>query len=72
MTAVAVTTIVLGGLLALSLVAAVAVIVLRLRRTSTVLADIDGLLAAVPPGLAGLEPTIGRINHALSSLRAAG
>ena len=65
---VAVVTIVLGALLALTLVAAVAVIARRLRATSAVLADIDGLLLAVPPGLSPLAPTIDRINRALRSL----
>ena len=70
MPAVALVTIALGAVLALALVGAVAVIVVQLRRTSAVLADIDGLLAAVPPGLAPLSPTIARINRALASLAA--
>jgi hypothetical protein len=67
---VAVVTIVLGALLVLALVAAVAVIVLQLRRTSTVLADIDAALAVLPPGLSPLAPTIARINRALAGFGA--
>ena len=68
MPAVALVTIGLGAALAIALVAAVATIVVQLRRTSAVLADIDGLLVAVPPGLSGLGPTIARINRALAAL----
>ena len=65
---VAIVTIVLGVLLALTLVGAVAVIMFRLLRTSAVLADIDDALVALPTGLSGLDPTIARINRALGSL----
>ena len=65
---VAIVTIMLGILLALTLVGAVVVIVVRLLRTSAVLADIDDALVALPAGLSGLDPTIVRINRALDSL----
>ena len=67
MPGVAYVTIALGAVLALALVAAVTVILVQLRRTSGVLGDIDGLIAAVPPGLAGLGPTLARIKAALLS-----
>lgn len=65
---VAIVSIALGAVLALVLVVAVAVIVIQLRRTSSVLADVEGLLAAVPPGLAPLAPTLSRINHAVRAM----
>lgn len=61
-------TIVLGGLLAATLVAAVSVILVQLLRTSAVLADVDAHLARLPAGLADLDPVIARINRALRSL----
>lgn len=66
MPGVAVVTIALGAVLALALVGAVGVILVQLRRTSGVLGDIDVLIAAFPPGLAGLTPTLNRIMAALS------
>lgn len=57
----------LGAALALALVAAVAVILVQLRRTSAVLGDIDRLVAAVPAGLAGLGPSLRRIKAALKA-----
>ena len=68
MPGVAVMTIILGAVLALALVGAVGVILVQLRRTSGVLEDIDVLITTVPPGLAGLAPTIGRIKAALRSV----
>jgi hypothetical protein len=68
MPAVAVVSIALGAAVALALVSAVAVIAGQLLRTSAVLADVDGLLAAVPPSLADMEPTLTRINRVLRSL----
>lgn len=70
MPAQGVATIAVAGVLALALVVAVTVILVQLRRTSAVLADVDGLLAGLPPGLAGLGPTISRITRAIGSLRA--
>ena len=69
---VAIVTIALGAVLALALVAAVSVILAQLRRTSSILADIDGQLAAVPPGLSPLVPTAARINAALAALASSG
>lgn len=63
-----VVTIVLGGLLAVTLVAAVAIILVQLLRTSAVLADVDAELAGLPRNLSGLDGLIGRINGALNSL----
>ena len=68
MPGVAVATIALGAALALALVTAVGVILVQLRHTSGVLADIDTLVAGVPPGLAGLGPTLARIKRALTTL----
>lgn len=72
MPAVAVVSIVLGATLALALVAAVTVILVQLHRTSAVLADVDDLLAAVPPGLAGVGPALERITYALQEVRPRG
>jgi hypothetical protein len=68
MPAQGVVTIVLGALLAATLVAAVSVILVQLLRTSAVLADVDTELAQLPRRLAGLDRVIGRINRALQSL----
>ena len=68
MPAQGVVTIVLGGLLAATLVAAVAVILVQLLRTSATLADVDRRLAALPRSLSGIEGLIGRINRSLRSL----
>ena len=66
MPGVAYVTIALGAVLALALVLAVGVILVQLRRTSRVLGDVDGLIAAVPPSLTGLGPTLSRITRSLS------
>ena len=63
-----VVTIVLGALLAATLVGAVSVILVQLLRTSAVLADVDAELSRLPRGLAGLDRVIGRINRAVQSL----
>lgn len=68
MPAQGVVTIVLGALLAATLVAAVSVILVQLLRTSAVLADVDTELSQLPGKLAGVDRVIVRINRALQSL----
>ena len=61
-------TIAVAALLALALAVAVTVILVQLWRTSRVLEDVDGLLAAMPPALSPVGPAIGRINRAIRAL----